>query len=151
MATLFRRILVPHDFSSPSRHALKVAIDLAAEHAGRVHVVHAVTPYYLAPDSSPSPGAFMEPQPLIDAARKTLAKEVAKVVGRRRVKVRPEVLLGEPVQVILDSARGADSIVMATMGRTGLERLLIGSVAERVVRHSPVPVLSVRGGRGKRR
>jgi nucleotide-binding universal stress UspA family protein len=60
------------------------------------------------------------------------------------------VVLGEPVQVILDRARGADSIVMATMGRTGLGRLLIGSVAERVVRHSPVPVLSLRSGRSKR-
>jgi nucleotide-binding universal stress UspA family protein len=145
MATLFRRILVPVDFSAPSRHALKIAVDLAAEHGGRVHVVHAVTPYYLAPDASPSPGAFVEPGPLIEASRNTLAKEVARVVGRRRVKVRSEVALGEPVQVILNSARGSDSIVMATMGRTGLERLLIGSVAERVVRHSPIPVLSVRG------
>jgi nucleotide-binding universal stress UspA family protein len=149
MATLFRRILVPVDFSAPSRHALKVAIDLAAEHGGRVHVVHAVTPYYLAPNATPLPGALVDPRTLIDAARKTLAKEVARAVGRRRVKVRTAVLLGEPVQVILDSARGNDSIVMATMGRTGLGRLLIGSVAERVVRHAPVPVLSVRS-RSKR-
>ena len=150
MATLFRRILVPLDFSPPSRHALKVAIELAAEHRGRVHVVHAVTPYYLAADASPSPGAFVEPGPLIDAARKMVSKEIAKAVGRRRIKVRSEVVLGDPVQVILDSARGNDSIVMATMGRTGLGRLLIGSVAERVVRHSHVPVLSLRGGRAKR-
>jgi nucleotide-binding universal stress UspA family protein len=145
MATLFRRILVPVDFSAPSRHALKIAIDLAAEHGGRVRVVHAVAPYYLAPDASPSPGAFVEPGPLIEAARKTLGKEVARVVGRRRVKVQTEVLLGDAAQVILDRARGVDSIVMATMGRTGLQRLLIGSVAERVVRHATVPVLSVRG------
>jgi nucleotide-binding universal stress UspA family protein len=79
-----------------------------------------------------------------------LAKDVAKVVGRRRIKVRPEVLVGEAAQVILDLARRADSIVMATMGRTGLERLLIGSVAERVVRHSPIPVLTVRGRKTKR-
>jgi nucleotide-binding universal stress UspA family protein len=52
--------------------------------------------------------------------------------------------------VIVAEARKADSIVMATMGRTGLERLLIGSVAERVVRHAPIPVLTVRG-RKKRR
>ncbi len=144
MAKLFRRILVPHDFSSPSRYALKVALDLAAEQAGRVYVVHAVTPYYLAPEVPPSPGAFLDPEALVQGARKTLAKDIAKVVGRRRIRVRHEVLIGEPVQVILDAARRVDSIVMATMGRTGLERLLIGSVAERVVRHSPVPVLSVR-------
>ena len=150
MATIFRRILVPLDFSAPSRQALKVAIDLASEHRGRVQVVHAVTPYYLAADASPAPGAFVEPGPLIDAAREMVAKEIAKAVGRRRIKVRSEVVLGEPVQVILDSARGNDSIVMATMGRTGLGRLLIGSVAERVVRHSPVPVLSLRSGRTKR-
>lgn len=142
--TLFRRILVPHDFSKHSRKALKVAVDLAAEHRGRVRVVHAVTPYYLAPEAPPSPGVFLEPESLVATAKKTLAKEVAKVVGRRRITVRTEVLIGEAAHVIVDAAKTADSIVMATMGRTGLERLLIGSVAERVVRHSRVPVLTIR-------
>jgi nucleotide-binding universal stress UspA family protein len=150
MVRLFRRILVPHDFSTSSRQALKVAIDLAAEHGGRVHVVHAVTPYYMTPEAPPSPGVYLDPESFIAAAKKMLAKDIAKVVGRRRLKVRSEVLIGEAAQVILDLARKADSIVMATMGRTGLERLLIGSVAERVVRHSPIPVLTVRGRKTKR-
>jgi len=45
---------------------------------------------------------------------------------------------------ILAAARGADSIIMATHGRTGLDHILIGSIAEKVVRHSPVPVLTIR-------
>ena len=150
MAKLFRRILVPHDFSAPSRQALGLAIDLATDQGGRVHVVHAVTPYYLTPDAPPSPGVYLDPESFIAAARKMLVKDIAKAVGRRRIKVRSEVRIGEAAQVILDLARKADSIVMSTMGRTGLERLLIGSVAERVVRHSPIPVLTVRG-RKKRR
>lgn len=149
MANLFRRVLVPHDFSAPSRHALKVAIDLAAEHAGRVHVVHAVAPYYLAPEAPPAPGVFLEPEAFLPAAKKMLAKDVAKVLGRRRITVRQDVVIGEAAQVILDQARKADTIVMATMGRTGLGRLLIGSVAERVVRHATVPVLTVRGKKGR--
>jgi nucleotide-binding universal stress UspA family protein len=54
------------------------------------------------------------------------------------------VVLGHPVERILDAARRADTIVMATAGRSGLAHLVIGSVAERVVRHAPVPVLTIR-------
>jgi len=60
-------------------------------------------------------------------------------------------VLGEPVQSILAAARRADTIVMATLGRTGLAHLVMGSIAERVVRHSPVPVLTVRPGSARRR
>jgi nucleotide-binding universal stress UspA family protein len=59
---------------------------------------------------------------------------------------RYRVVMGDPVDRILDAACAVDSIVMATSGRTGLSRLLIGSVAERVVRHAPVPVLALRPG-----
>jgi nucleotide-binding universal stress UspA family protein len=52
--------------------------------------------------------------------------------------------MGNPLQCILAAARDVDSIVMATVGRTGLAHFLIGSVAEKVVRHSPVPVLTIR-------
>jgi nucleotide-binding universal stress UspA family protein len=53
-------------------------------------------------------------------------------------------MVGPPAGCILEAARKADAIVMGTLGRTGLPHLLIGSVAERVVRHAPVPVLTVR-------
>jgi nucleotide-binding universal stress UspA family protein len=55
-----------------------------------------------------------------------------------------DVQLGDPTTRIVAAAKNADLIVMATEGRTGLSHLLIGSVAEKVVRHSPVPVLTVR-------
>ncbi|TMB48311.1 MAG: universal stress protein [Deltaproteobacteria bacterium] len=64
--------------------------------------------------------------------------------GARAPRTRCRVVLGDPLQRILAAARDADSIVIATAGRTGLSHLLIGSVAEKVVRHAPVPVLTIR-------
>ncbi|MEW6268722.1 MAG: universal stress protein, partial [Thermodesulfobacteriota bacterium] len=75
--------------------------------------------------------------------------------GRRVARVSCRVVVGEPMQAILDAARRADLIVMATTGRGALSHLLIGSVAEKVVRHAPVPVLTIgrkaaaRLGRGR--
>ncbi len=56
-------------------------------------------------------------------------------------------VVGYPIDAILEAAKDVDLIVMATQGRTGLPHLLIGSVAERVVRHATKPVLTVRAGR----
>ena len=67
------------------------------------------------------------------------------------MKVAHRVVIGVPLQQILTAARDADSIVMATMGRSGLVHALLGSVAEKVVRHAPIPVLTVRAGRAGRR
>jgi nucleotide-binding universal stress UspA family protein len=53
-------------------------------------------------------------------------------------------MIGAPAGCILEAAHKADAIVMGTLGRSGLRHLLLGSVAERVVRHAPIPVLTVR-------
>ncbi len=140
MTHLFRRILVPYDFSRHASRALAVAADLAAEHRGRLTVLHVVTPFY------PPEGAvvWVPDVDLVGAARRDLEVAVARTVGRRAVRAECRVVIGVPFQRIIEAARGADAIVMATMGRSGLTHLLIGSVAEKVVRHSPIPVLTVR-------
>ncbi len=146
MIQIFRRILVPHDFSAAAAAALDVAADLAARHRGTLTVVHAIAPVY--PVSTFAGAAEMPvwipPEDLRADARKRLDAEVARVVGTRVRNVTARVVIGDPHHCIVQAARAADSIVMATLGRTGLAHLVIGSVAEKVVRHSPVPVLTLR-------
>jgi len=144
-ARLFRRILVPHDFSVQAKAALKVALDLAARDA-TVTVLHVVTP-----PTSMAEIAWSDPDALRSTLRKDLQKDVESTIPRPRCRVRYVVRVGEPVAAILAAARTADSIVMSTLGQTGLAHFLVGSVAERVVRSSPVPVLTLRVARKKTR
>lgn len=154
MKPLFRRILVPHDFSEHATRALGLAADLAAEHRGRLTVLHVVVPFQPV-TGFPTAGAAWIPEVDIERdARAHLEQLVARALGRRRgVKAVCRVVVGNPVQGIIDAARGHDTIVMATHGRSSLAHFVIGSVAEKVVRHAPVPVLTVHpaGGAARRR
>jgi nucleotide-binding universal stress UspA family protein len=140
MADLFRSILVPHDFSPPATHALRLAADLASPRS-RLVVLHVVIPY---PVTGISPGElpYIPPESLASAAKQRLEALVRRTLGARR-RVESRVVVGDPAGSIVDAARRATCVVMATRGRTGLAHLLIGSVAEKVVRHSPRPVLTV--------
>ena len=146
MAKLFRRILVPYDFSSSAKRALVAAADLAAEHRGRLTVLHAIAPFYPAAEGTP----WIPPDDLVAAEHRRLAALVARVTRARGVKAETRVVIGHPYERIMAAAKRADSIVMATAGRPGLTHLLIGSIAEKVVRHAKVPVLTLRpAGRGR--
>lgn len=141
---LFRRILVPHDFSTHATRALTVAADLAREHRGRLIVLHVVTPFHPV-TGFPEDGAVAVPEiDVLTGERDRLEVLVRRTVGRMKVPVECRVTIGDPFHRIVDAARRADAIVMASAGRTGLSRLVIGSVAEKVVRHARVPVLTVR-------
>jgi nucleotide-binding universal stress UspA family protein len=146
MPTPFRRILVPHDFSSPANQALRMAAALARTHDGTLTVLHVIVPFYVPADLPLGLGADQLPPPssLVPEQRSRLERMVAKVLGPDAPRSRAVVEVGDPARCILDAAGRADAIVMATAGRTGLAHLLIGSVAEKVVRHASVPVLTVR-------
>jgi len=150
---LFKRILVPHDFSDSASEALKVACDLAATHGGTLTVLHVLTPLYSGPGyPTPAEIAWVPPAELAEDRRARLARLVRERLGSRAPKIACKVVAGEAVPEILAAAKRADTVVMATRGRTGLAHLLIGSVAEKVVRHAPVPVLTVRSSpRGTKR
>ena len=145
--SLFRHILVPHDFSEQATAALKSAGRLASEHRGKLTVLYVLVPYMPAdvPFAMPPPGD------LVPEYQRRLERVVTKTLGRNRPPVTARVEIGEAAQRIIDAAHRADSIVMATSGRSGFSRLLIGSVAERVVRHATVPVLTLRIPARKRR
>jgi nucleotide-binding universal stress UspA family protein len=143
---LFRRILVPYDFSDAADAALTVAAELAARHRGTISVLHVIAPVY---PVSAFPGAgdipvWVPPEDVREDTRRRLADAVTRRVGRRARGIACRVVVGDPHHSIVEAARRSDAVVMGTVGRTGLAHLLIGSVAEKVVRHSPVPVLTIR-------
>lgn len=136
-----RRILVPVDFSEPSLHALRKARDLAAQHHASLTLLHVVEPFHA--------DMLMDTGNLQRARRQQALAELRALVAREfpAGRVKAELRPGHPVEAITRVAResAADLIVLSTRGRTSLPRALIGSVAERVVRHAPCPVLTVRG------
>lgn len=145
-----RRILVPVDFSEPSRVALEQACRMAAELPGSViELLHVVEP----PVSLPGGGLaasgglyYMTGQRAFRDAQKQIDQVLASVAGRDRFDVHARVEPGYPTETILRVAEQSafDLIVMGTHGRTGLRHLVMGSVAETVVRRAPCPVLTVR-------
>lgn len=133
-------ILVPVDFSDDSFAAVDVALDLVQDPAG-VHIVHVL----------PEP-AMLEPGiewVEIDNELRIRRAEDAirqRLVDPKYAPVQIDILFGDPGYRIAEHARrlGAELIVTPSHGRTGLERILLGSVAERVIRLSHCPVLVLR-------
>jgi len=143
------RVLVPIDFSPSARAALEYATFVAARHGASLDVLHVwEPPGYVGPDAlALLPVAAG--QPGWEQTRAEVTREVDRFLAKagdrpKHLSVRIEA--GEPGDTILSVARdgGADLIVMGTHGRTGLSRLLIGSVAEAVLRRSTCPVLTIR-------
>jgi nucleotide-binding universal stress UspA family protein len=142
----FRRILVPTDFSAPSDVALDCARRMAAGFAASVHLLH-VLPEVSGSRASASELFVAEPPDarsmrLIDARDRLNHRITAD--DRVTLRATSEVIIGSPAEIIVDYAADNhfDLIVMGTHGRTGMAHLLIGSVAERVVRTAGCPVLT---------
>ena len=94
---------------------------------------------------------WFPPEELVASEQQRLQAVVDATWGkRRRGSVRANVVVAAPLEAILAAAKRADVIVMATTGRGALSHLLVGSVAEKVVRHAPVPVLTIGRSAAKR-
>ena len=125
----WKKILFPTDFSEAAEHALHFAVSIARKFGGKLDVVH-VLAMHRADQSEAErelPGAVPEAYADAVASRETVRA------------VSPEVGIVEAAR-----SRGSDLIVIGTHGRTGLKHVVLGSVAERVVQHAPVAVLTVR-------
>jgi nucleotide-binding universal stress UspA family protein len=140
-----RLILVPIDFEEVSEHALEHALALAVALKATVHVTHILQlPVYNFPDAS-----FLASPELIarlsTSAQQRLNAVLAKIQDRG-VTIESSLREGIPHEEVIATAQaiGADLIVMGTHGRGMIAHALLGSVAERVVRLSPIPVLVVR-------
>lgn len=133
-------IVVPWDFSDMSKQALGKAVELA-ESNEQIEVVH-VTPYPAAMEPSVVWGTYSE-----DDIRANLLKSFHDEIPADKYSgIKFTAYFGDPGSHIAKHAKQVDAglIVISSHGRTGLQRLFIGSVAERVVRMSPCPVLVLR-------
>lgn len=141
-----KNILVPVDFGEASDAALDYAVDLAEGTDAKVFVLHTFEiPIVGLPDGVVAATAELTGR-IVNAAQKAL-DDLSKRYDGRKVPVTTILKQGDAREVILAEAKdlGADLIVIGTHGRRGIARALIGSVAESVVRTSPVPVLTVHG------
>jgi nucleotide-binding universal stress UspA family protein len=144
----FGQILHASDFSPASRRAFDQALGLAKANGAALTLVHVLEPVILwAEDAYVSPQAYDR---LLTSARTTAAKQLDALVRRAKtagVRVTGRLVEGNPREAIPRAAKRshADLIVVGTHGRTGLGKLLLGSVAERVVATAPCAVLTVRG------
>jgi nucleotide-binding universal stress UspA family protein len=147
---MFRHILVPTDGSARSRKAARAAIAAAKKARARVTAYHAVE---LIPPYFGGEAALMDPtviEVVARNARKQADKYVAEVVQLARAAgVRCDTYVSRPVtayQGIIDAARrrGCDAIFIASHGRGGIASLLLGSVTQRVLAHSKIPVVVYR-------
>jgi nucleotide-binding universal stress UspA family protein len=141
---LYDRILVPTDGSTETRRAVEHAIDLANEHDATVHVLYVLN---TASYASVSVDASWEGvSDMLREEGEAAVEAVADLARAEGVAVETSLYSGSPSREIVRYAEDeeCDLIVMGTHGRGGIDRLLLGSVAERVVRSSSVPVLTVR-------
>ncbi len=143
-----KTILVPTDFSSDADAAIEAAIDLAEAFDAKLELFHAyhveIPPIYAG-----FGGDFTRPEdilePIREGAEATMNRLVEEVAARG-LDVRGRVAMDYASRAILDEAERllADLIVMGTRGLTGLEHLVLGSTAERVIRLARCPVMTVR-------
>ncbi len=151
----YKRILVPVDGSPTSNKGMQEAIRLAKSSRARLRLVHVVEQVI----AFSAPEVAVDIGPILDSLRAAGRRRLAGIEGRaRKSGVKPETALVENFgmrvadAVIAQAKRWrADLIVMGTHGRRGLQRALVGSDAELVVRYSPVPVLLVPPGGRRRR
>lgn len=147
MKPAIRRILVPTDFSAPSNRAFEYAMALAGCLGASINLVHVLQD----PFAGQAAWEFYIPDsPEIREQRYQEARTRLLELGARAkesgIEMAAEVRIGNPTEEINAAAidYGSDLIVMSTHGRTGLPHLLLGSIAERVLRTAPCPVIALR-------
>jgi universal stress protein A len=146
---MFRSILVPVDYSEHSKLSLGYAVRLAGEVGGSLHVVHVWDRPTYASDAVLVRRPGEENSTLSELIQKNAQKDMddflRSVTVPSSVPMTHELASGDPAAVLVSKLKEGkyDLIVVGTHGRTGLMHLLLGSVAEKLVRLSPVPVLTV--------
>jgi nucleotide-binding universal stress UspA family protein len=143
------RIVVGIDGSPESAAALRWAVDEAKLRDARVEAVHVwnYVPMTTAGDSGLVPMAWTESAEMVeathDAASRAAAQEVEDVLGAGH-DVTVSLVQGDPSEALLDTAKGADLLVVGNRGRGAIKELLLGSTSGRVADHAPCPVVIVR-------
>jgi nucleotide-binding universal stress UspA family protein len=142
--SLYRNIVIATDGSENSQRAISCGIGIAKLSGAIVHALYVVdTPSIIS--ETWTAGKEMVHELIIREGKKVLSK-VKKIIEDSGVEVKEVLLEGYPSEEIINFAENnnMDLILMGTLGKTGLERFLVGSVAENVIRNSKVPVMVIR-------
>ncbi|MBU1115279.1 MAG: universal stress protein [Bacteroidetes bacterium] len=143
---LIKKILVPIDFSDYSKKALQYTVAFAKQFSAEVNLVYVIEPVVYPADLSM--GQMVIPQVEVDLSIKSKEEleQLAKTEIGSTLKYNIIIKSGKPFMEIIEAASeiDADLIIIATHGHTGVEHLLFGSTAEKVVRKAPCPVLTIR-------
>ncbi len=142
---LYERILVPTDGSPASRPAIEHAVALAATHDAAIHAIYVINTASFA--SIPTEGSWEGVSEMLEREGGEALEEITEAAAAADVPCECVQVDGSPSREIVRYAEDndCDLIVMGTHGRGGIDRLLLGSVAEKVVRSSKIPVLTMHG------
>lgn len=146
-----KSILCPTDFSPASEKALAYGLSLARQTGSKITLLHVVqVPFFVGLEDGP--GAASANEVFVEEARREALERLRgeqKKHAQDGLDIDIVQLEGPPHERIVEAAKDKDLLVMGTHGRTGLPHLLLGSVAERVVRMAPCPVLTVPSARAQ--
>jgi nucleotide-binding universal stress UspA family protein len=146
---MYDRILLAHDLSENARPVLRATLDLGRQLHSTVHILHVITPPLTVPPgvwfAVPDADITTFEEKIREAATRELARAVLEATREGDPETRIHVRLGEAGGATLAEARKLDAtlLIVGTDGRKGWQHLMLGSVAERVVRTAPVPVLTI--------
>ena len=138
----FNRILVPTDGSEFTKSAIRTAIELAKISGGKVVAMYVIDQTLFI--NAPMDSAISSVYAVLKKEGNDAVEYVRSECEKQGIEVDTLVLDGSPVRTIVENSGNYDLIVMGTLGRTGMSKLLMGSVAEKVVRHSKCPVMIAR-------
>lgn len=139
---MFKKILCPVDFSNTSINAARHAIEFAFQNKAEITFIHIIDIKMLQETSDLSGGAIDEYSLLVEEERPVL-KKLKEESEKKGIKTRTFLKVGIPCALISEEAEngGYDLIIMGTHGKTGLTRVVLGSIAENILRDSKIPVL----------
>ncbi len=144
---MMKKIMIATDGSEPGRQAAEVGINLARLAGAEVAAVYVVDLARLTqlPGYITVPGIKDSLLELMDEEGEKATAEIEEMARKAGVTCHKQVIGGDPAEELLRASKesGMDLLVMGSIGRTGLSKILLGSVAEKVVRHAEVPVLLV--------
>ena len=146
METTIKKVLVPIDFSDYSKSALKYAVNFAKSFNADIILIYVVEPIIYPPDFSMGQIAMPSINTEWDDRAKNELQKLAKSEITDIVNVKTIIKTGKPFVEIIETAKeeNVDLIIIATHGHSGVEHILFGSTAEKVVRKAPCPVLTLR-------
>ena len=146
MELSIKKVLVPIDFSDYSKSALKYAVNFAKSFGADITLIYVVEPIIYPPDFSMGQIAIPAVNTEWDQVAQEELTKLAKNEISSDVKVKTIIKTGKPFVEIIETAsdENIDLIIISTHGHSGVEHILFGSTAEKVVRKAPCPVLTLR-------